>query len=422
MQISNFVLAFRHRHLWVWLLIPLLLLIGCQLNQDEDELHGRITLWHSWPASEALVLEEAIAQFQEIHPDVRVITVSLPRDQLLDQFQKAGKDGFGPALLIGNDSWIGALAAEGLIRPMTDYVESPVLLAGNNRALALNQGHVYGVPLFLEPRALYFNKQQVPDVPESLDALLEEAAQGKRVAFVPRFEEAYWGIQAFGNGLFDEEGRFTLADSGFEEWLSWLDTAQQEPGVILNVDDQSLLDLFTNGEIAYYVAGPDKQNNMPVMDNGETSFTFGVEPLPGGPNGASGPLLTAETLMLYAFSSAQQNHNASALATFLANQQQGIRFMREINHVPANPGIAIDPRIYPVPNGFARQAQTAVVLPNEIPTDPFVAAGNRAYTSVLSGLLSPSEAVCRFGQEVVTLMSYGPTDVDFPVECEFPED
>ena len=29
---------------------------------------------------------------------------------------------------------------------------------------------------------------------------LEEAAAGNRVAFVPRFEEAYWGIQAFGNG------------------------------------------------------------------------------------------------------------------------------------------------------------------------------------------------------------------------------
>jgi maltose-binding protein MalE len=403
------------------MLIPQLFLAGCRSNQDEDALHGRVTLWHSWPASEAVVLQDAIAQFQEIHPDVRVITVSLPREQLLAEFQKAGKDGFGPALLIGNDTWIGALVEEGLIRPVVEYVASPVLLTSKNRALTSKQDRVFGVPLFLEPRALYFDKQQVSEVPESLDALLEEAAQGKRVAFVPRFEEAYWGIQAFGNGLFDEEGRFTLADSGFEEWLSWLEKAQQEPGVIINEDDQSLLDLFTNGEIAYYVAGPDKQNLMTDMVDEDAHFTFGVQPLPGGPNGASGPLLTAETMMLYAFSSTQQNRTAAALATFLANQQQGIRFMREIKRVPANPGIAIDPRLYPVPNGFARQARTAVVLPNEIPIDPFVAAGNRAYTSVLSGLLSPDEAVCRFGQEVVTLMGYAAGDVDFPEGCEFPE-
>ena len=251
-----------------------------------------------------------------------------------------------------------------------------------------------------------------------LDALLEEAEQGNRVAFVPRFEEAYWGIQAFGNGLFDEQGRFTLADSGFEEWLTWLDKAQQEPGVILNVDDQSLLDLFTSGEIIYYVAEPDRQKRIMEMIGEESSFEYGVEPLPGGPNGASGPLLAAETMMLYAFSSTQQNRNASALATFLANQQQGIRFMRDMKRVPANPTIAVDPRLYPVTNGFARQATTAVVLPNEIPTDPFVTAGNQAYTSVLSGFSTPNEAVCSFGQEVVALMNYGTEDVDFPEGCE----
>src|SRR5690606_41037726 len=81
---------------------------------------------------------------------------------------------------------------------------------------------------------------------------------GNRVEFVPRFEEAYWGIQTMGRGLFDAEGNFTLAESGFEQWLRWLDNAQRAPGVILNVDDESLLDLFASGQIAYYIAGPER--------------------------------------------------------------------------------------------------------------------------------------------------------------------
>ncbi len=52
------------------------------------------------------------------------------------------------------------------------------------------------------------------------------------------------------------------------------------------------------------------------------------------------------------------------------------------------------------PNGFTQQAETAVVLPNEIPKSLLIAEGNRAYASVLSGLLTPEEAVCNFGQEI----------------------
>ena len=422
MEFAVGLLTPQNRKLLIWMLVFLLLVAGCQSNQGDDELKGPVTLWHSGSASEAAVLDEAIIQFQEIHPEVKVITVGWPRDEILNKFQRSGRDGVGPDLLIGNDSWIGDLADEGLIRPVDDYISTEALTEPTNRSLTMYQDQVFGVPLFLEPRALYFNKQQVNAAPDDLDDLLREAAQGNRVAFVPRFEEAYWGIQAFGNGLFDSEGRFTLASSGFEEWLGWLNHAKREPGVILNVDDQSLLALFVDGEITYYVAGPDRQKLMPDFLDEDTPFEFGVAPLPGGPSGASGPLLSADTIMLYAFSSEQQHRNASALATFLANRQQGIRFLRDLNRVPANPSINVDPRIYPVPNGFSRQARTAVVLPNEIPNSPLIAAGDRAYTSLLSGLLTPREAVCQFGREVVDIMNYGAEDVDLPQGCSFAVD
>ncbi|MCO5190397.1 MAG: hypothetical protein M9918_19675, partial [Anaerolineae bacterium] len=120
-----------------------------------------------------------------------------------------------------------------------------------------------------------------------------------------------------------------------------------------------------------------------------------------------------------AYSTENQNRTAAALAMFLANRQQGIRFLRDIDLVPANPTINVDPRIYPVPNGFARQVRTAVVLPNEIPAQSFLAAGNRAYTSVLSGTASPADAVCSFGLEVIGIMNYTAEDVLLPQGCRF---
>jgi arabinogalactan oligomer/maltooligosaccharide transport system substrate-binding protein len=344
----------------------------------------------------------------------------LPEDQILEEFNKTGNDGTGPALLIGKDSWIGELANAGLIRPFFPDDDTASLFNSRNRALTQNQGQIYGVPLFLEPNALYYNKDLVTEPPETLDELLQEAEAGNQVAFVPRFEEAYGGIQAFGEGLFDDQGNFTLAESGFAEWLSWLNEAQLAPGVILNVDDASLLDLFTSGQVAYYVAGPEKQALIAAGIGEGNPFEVGVVPLPEGPQGPAGPLLPAESILLYAFTSSEQARIADALAAFLVNQQQSIRFMRELHRVPANPSVKVDQRIYPIVNGFAQQATTAEVIPNEIASNLLVEAGDRAYVSALSGVLSPEEAACEFGLEVAAFQDYGAADISLPQGCEIP--
>jgi arabinogalactan oligomer/maltooligosaccharide transport system substrate-binding protein len=404
----------------VWFLFFLLPIVGCQTAAPDDELSGRITLWHSWSEDNTIVLKEALAEYEEIHPNVRVVAVTLPRDQILDEFKKAGRDGLGPALLIGNNSWIGELVIDGLIRPLSIDEKTISNVTSRNKGLTSYQNELYGVALSLSPNALYYNKNLVTEPPETLDELLQDAANGNRVAFVPRFEEAYWGIQAFGEGLFDDQGKFTLAESGFKQWLSWLEEAQHAPGVILNVDNESLFDLFTSGQVAYYIAGPEIQKRLPADTEGQILFDYGVAPLPDGPQGAAGSLLPAETIFLYSYTSPEQTRIANNLTAFLVNQQQGIRFMRELNRVPANPSVAVDRRIYPIVHGFAQQVESAVVIPNEIQSQPLITAGNRTYVSVLSGALSPTEAVCQFGLEVAAFQGYTTADMNLPQNCEVP--
>lgn len=397
--------------------ICLLLLAGCQATRA-DELNGRITLWHDWSPAEAVVLNEALTQFQENHPHVRISTVALPAGQILNKFEESGNDGLGPDILIGADAWIGELAEAGLLRALSLEELPLAFFNSRNRALTQYHGEVYGVPFFLAPQALYYNENLVTELPDTLDALLQEAANGNRVAFAPRFEKAYWGIQAFGEGLFDASGKFTLAESGFTEWLDWLDEAQRAPGVILNEDDESLLALFATEQVAYYIAGPEKQALIADMIEERNSLDYGVVPLPGGPEGSAGPLLPAETILLYAHSSPAQIRTANALAVFLINQQQSIRFLRELGHVPANSNVRVDRRIYPIVSGFSQQARTSEVIPNEILTDSLNTAGDRAYVSVLSGVLTPAEAVCRFGQEVAAFQGYTAAEMSLPVGCE----
>jgi ABC-type glycerol-3-phosphate transport system substrate-binding protein len=374
-------------------------------------------LWHSWTPAEEAVLQDALEEFGKIHPRVTVATVALPPSELLADFEKAASDGTAPSLLLGSDVWVRALADAGWIGPLADGVLDAEQLRGGASASSEYRGDYYGVPISLSPSALYFNKALV-DVPATtLDDLLLQAGDGKGVAMVPRFEEAFWGIQAFGRGLIDAEGNFTLADSGFSEWLHWLKTAQEEPRVILNEDDAALADLFIQGRVAYYVAGPEKQKTL-IDAMGEDAF--GVVALPAGPNDAAGPLLPTETVFVYAHSSPEQHRIADSLARFLGNQQQSIRFMREAGRVPTNPQVRVDARLYPALAGFAQQAKTAVILPNELIENRLYELGDRAFVSVLSGASTPEEAVCEFGREVARIQGYTDAEISLPDGCEVP--
>lgn len=400
---------------FVWLVSLLLGTSGCRsASENTEALSGHVILWHSWTADETLVLEQALAEFREANPQVTIVTLSLPFDELLDRFLQSANEGTGPDLLLGSTAWIGNLAEAGLIRSFEAGEVSDLKLDTRNTRLVSYQSHVYGVPLSVSPRALYFNQALVDRPAATLNELLEHAASGQEVAFVPRFEASYWGIQAFGQGLFDPDGVLNLADSGFVDWLAWLKEAQNKPGVILNVDDEALRQLFAEGRIAYYVAGPEQQAFL-KQTMGEDAF--GVTRLPGGPGRPAGPLLPAETALFYTFSSDGQARTALALARFLTNQQQSIRFMRDLDRVPANRQVNVDSRIYPTVAGFARQATTAIILPNELDRDRFYAAGDRAYVSALSGLQTPEGAVCRFGQEVAAFKNHSAEAIILPTGC-----
>ena len=148
---------------------------------------------------------------------------------------------------------------------------------------------------------------------------------------------------------------------------------------------------------------------------------FGVTLLPAGPIGSAGPLLTAQLFMFYAHSTKEQSQIANALARFFASQQQSNLFMRELEIIPANPAVRVDPRLYPYVSGFARQARTGTALPNELDKEQLYTAGNEAYINVLSEQVTPEEAVCTFGQQVAAISGMSGRDINLPDGCELPD-
>jgi len=392
-----------------------LLLTACGPGLPEDQeqyspLH-RILLWHAWEGESAEALDQLLIKFMTVYPGIRVVQrpFSIKNDSDLRAFKAMFYDrarmGLGPDLMIAPVSLELEFAEAGVLQELSGYyVETTVYLSTAVKQLRIGD-ELYALPLSLYTRVLYYNKELVSEPPTTLDGLLSQAAEGKRVALGTGFAEAFWGIQAFGGQLYDEQGQLALDQGGFADWLDWLRTAQKSPGMILSDDDDFLALSFMNGEAAYYVG---EVASLPSIQEHLGEDGIGVAPLPAGPSGPSGPMLHCEALMFSTASSSAQTEQALLLAQFLTNAEQQTKLAQQIGKVPVHIQARneVDPRLSPIVAAFVVQTKTAVAVPNIPQLFTVMTYGGEAYDQVLEGVLEPRKAADQLVKRVKAMSAW----------------
>jgi len=411
-------------------LVAALLLVACIPGSAEKTLSKEpLIVWTTLPPQymeEELEkrFDESFDDFLTIHPEVTIIRSSVVYDELLEKFKTDAQLGLGPDLLIAHSSWVPELAEMGLIQDLSDrddidtsiYFSTSVSTLRYKPADGREEG-LYGLPLSLATTVLYYNKDLV-DVPPptTLPALLDQAAEGKKVALDTSFSGAFWGIQAFGGRLFDQEGRVVLDQGGFANWLGWLKTAQRNPNIILNNNPETLLNLFLEGKVAYW-AGEVSLLILLKQTLGEDAV--GVAPLPAGPNNnPAGPFLTTGALLFNAASSPAQTERAMRLARFMINVEQQTTWVLQTSAVPANQQVRIDPRVFPAVAAAAAQTKTAVPLLNLPQTFDVLAYGDDIYIRALAGELGLNEAATELTERVNARYGFEAGKVAITVSCD----
>lgn len=391
------------------LLLFFVVLPACQATGSPTSgRQASILLWHSWTEEEASALDGILQKFNEINPDVRVISQAVLPEDLQRQYEQAASLGLGPDLFIGPGEWLVSLADRGLILDVRPFEpDTSNFLSSALGTMTYNDG-LYGLPLALRPMALYYNTSLVNTPAVDLNEWLAQAAAGQAVAMDINFLPAYWGIQAFGGRMFDESGRVVLDEGGFANWLRWLKNAQSAPGMILSRDSASLRDQFFSGKTAYFTSNPDiLQAAREALGQDNVS----VAPLPAGPVGPSGPLLDVEAIYFNPASRPQRTEEALQLAAYLTNTSQATTLLREINRVPSNRNVNVDPRLHPAEAGFAAQARTAVAIPNLPQQEMVVMRTDELYRAALAGVVDIVEATDALVYELNS-------DLGFPVVQE----
>ncbi|MCA9991989.1 MAG: extracellular solute-binding protein [Anaerolineales bacterium] len=410
------------------LLIPFLLIVlllgltACQATPagvaaPRPALSGGIIVWYGTDEADRQIWEAIFDNFTQIYPEVTILADAVPQDELLGRYERTSAMGLGPDLLLGPHDWLMPLADQGLIRPIDEALVAQDSFLSTTMETMRYNGRLYGLPLTLHMNGLYYNASLVETPVTNLDEMLAQAAAGQGTALTTTFDDAFWGIQAFGGQVLDENGAVVLYEGGMANWLAWLKSAQDAPGMFLNRDKTLMRQLFMDGRVAYYVGSPDE---LPVLQEALGEDNVRVSTLPAGPQGPAGPLLLTHGLFFNHASSAEQVALAGQLAAFMTSVEQSTRLMRDAQVVPANQRVRIDPRLYPVIAGFAVQSRTAVALANTPQSVVVREQGSDVYRLVLEGVVPASDALLTFSQRINESFGLAPAGADGTVVCGGP--
>lgn len=361
---------------------------------------GAIRVWYLPREMDGAFMENVRQNFMRQCPNATIELTALDNlddSEIVAKYTEALNQENRPDLLLGSNRITALLAADNALRDLNDLVEPEFLQQYIPEILEAMSydGKLYGLPMdILELTVLYYNRELVPDPPLILEDLLNQASP-ERLAILPYgFYHAYWGLQGFGAKLFDREFRVSLDSGGFTQWLGWLKTAREHPGIML-VDPYQPIDdakkLFTDGKAAYFVGDVD---GLQELETALGKDRLRVVPLPAGPKGKSGPILGVGGFMLNPKSDRTSVQLAIEFAKYAAGMQSQTLLMQQTHQIPAN--VNVDTTDYPVIAGFLEQAQTAVVLPFVPQLDAVIAWGEAPYKNVLEQEIRPTTAADNF--------------------------
>jgi arabinogalactan oligomer/maltooligosaccharide transport system substrate-binding protein len=356
-----------------------------------------VTLWHSFHNEEAEALAEIAGSFEELCPGITLQLATFDAEQIEHQYRQAVSAGDGPDVLLASSRFTAQLADEGLVRDVSEFLDTSFMqrFIPDAEAAMRNNGRLYGVPVSVAVLALYYNLNLVEDPLLNLNEVSIRVTSERQFALPATFSYGYWGLAPFGGFEFDSETGEIIQDQGLLNWLNWLQTIRNQPGMVVSTDFARTEELFASGEAAYLISGPGSLSRLRRELGAEK---FDVALLPAGPEGPASPILQVQGIMISPNSGEAATATAMAFAKYLVAPESQKTLLRTGTHVSAV--VTVDLTDFPKLNGFREQAKVSVVV---IETPGFSVVeelGDELFEAVLEQEAKPVEAVENFEEAV----------------------
>ena len=336
---------------------------GLQDNGNTDQgttEEGQVTLRLSsfFSDREADVIEQALDQFEDQHPNITVENTGGQTGDVQLQGLRGG-DGFD-VLMYGGSADVPSLCDAGSFISLEDYMSrddiTPDIFVDAAMEYTAWEGDHCALPMLSDVYALYYNKEIFAEAgvepPQTWDDLAEVAKQLtvksddgslERVGFMPLLDYGQMNARTmtppFDLDWIGDDGTAQLAeDANWAEMLTWQKS-------LINFYGQEELLTFRSGLGDEFSAQhPFYTEQLPMMVDGEWRVAFlenempdleyGVVPLPAiNPDKAGGGYISGTVLGIP--SNSNQPDAAWQLVKFLATDADVLEFMAtELRNVP----------------------------------------------------------------------------------------
>ncbi|MCA1991752.1 MAG: ABC transporter substrate-binding protein, partial [Coleofasciculus sp. S288] len=329
--------------IFILLLVAVTVLLPACSGGSAGSDQQTLTVWSSYANQDMEIL---IKNYQTVRPNVEVIHTT---EGLLNYFsflKERMTQGLGPDLAIVPDQVLPSLVEAGIIEDLEKYsLDTSNFYSKALVSLRTENKHLYGVPFGFQTMALCYNHDQTTNPPTTLEAVLNQANQGKGIAIDPSFLNSVWGVGAMGGTFFNSIDQFTIEEYSLSRWLSWLKNAQQAPNIYIDNRRDVLFDLFATGKVAYFPCWTFELSALQKKMGNQLSVAL----LPGHLNSAS-PALVTDALVLNVHASAAQKMLALDFAEFVTRREQQLAFQsaQDAIVIPINPKVLVDRRLLPI--------------------------------------------------------------------------
>lgn len=259
-----------------------------------------VHIWHSWSSTQSAVLDEMIAAFQDVYPDIRFVVTRLPQADLRRSYELAVYRGQGPDLLLAPAEWGPDYYDTGLVSDLARYASEEFLAGITPAALGTGsyQGALICLPVSQKGVVLFRNSQLISQPAETFDQLVANARAttrgGKLGAYFDRGAFFSAGnLAGLGGGVMDSGQAPVFNDDAGLNWLDLLAAYDVAGAVGMNTDRD--LELFRAGRVGYIIEGTWQIGSL-AQAIGEENLA--IDPWPEFASGHLSGFVQAESIYL----------------------------------------------------------------------------------------------------------------------------
>lgn len=318
-----------------------------------------VTFWADWSGDRQPAVEQMVSDFNASHPNIHVTYVVV--EDPVTKFLTASTSGQAPDVMIWDRNGTALYAPKGVLEPLDTYMAKDGVTSDTFYSEALREltydGKVYGLPMTVDCRALFYNKKLLADAgitnpPTNWDELEQDAIKltkwdGDKLQ-VSGFSLSDAGLFSMylmqaGGQLLSEDGTKTAfnSDQGMEVLNYWDKMINTDK--VYQIGFESGLgegtDAFVTGQVAMMYSGPWA---LSTYEKYGDQLDFGVAPAPAGPNGDKGSVMGGFGMVI---PSAAKNKEAAweFIKWWNADANNALNFAKLSWNIPANLKAIEDP-------------------------------------------------------------------------------